>query len=110
MFWYIPISGNVQLYGDSECNPESKEQYGCKDFHDNPTLRKFYILICIVLGLSALQMRYGFTIMKKASSVLQYHNNPLALIGAQVYMAIPFATEIRCLLDFTFSKTSLDIF
>ena len=25
-------------------------------------------------------------------------------------MAIPFATELRCLLDFTFSKTALDIF
>lgn len=48
--------------------------------------------------------------MKKASSVLQYHEDPLALLGAQVYAAIPFAIEIRCLLDFTFSKTSLDIF
>jgi piezo-type mechanosensitive ion channel component 1/2 len=27
-----------------------------------------------------------------------------------VYQAIPFAVELRCLLDFTFSKTSLDIF
>jgi hypothetical protein len=26
------------------------------------------------------------------------------------YMAIPFAMEIRCVLDFTFSKTSLDVF
>lgn len=25
-------------------------------------------------------------------------------------MAVPFVTELRCLLDFTFSKTSLDIF
>jgi hypothetical protein len=60
--------------------------------------------------LSSLQLKYGFTIMKKASSVLQYNDNALALIGAQVFMGIPFATEIRCLLDFTFAKTSLDIF
>lgn len=110
VFWYIPITGNMQLYGNTECDPEQKEQYGCKDFHDNHSLRTFYIIICIVLMLSSLQLKYGFTIMKKASSVLQYHDNPLALIGAQVFMGIPFATEIRCLLDFTFAKTSLDVF
>lgn len=32
------------------------------------------------------------------------------MIIAQVYNAIPFVIEIRCLLDFTFSKTSLDVF
>jgi hypothetical protein len=48
--------------------------------------------------------------MKKPSSVLQYDDNPLALIGANIYYSIPFAIELRCLLDFTLSKTSLDIF
>jgi hypothetical protein len=48
--------------------------------------------------------------MKKPSSVLQYDDNPLAVIGANVYYSIPFAIELRCLLDFTFSKTALDNF
>jgi hypothetical protein len=48
--------------------------------------------------------------MRKPSSVLQYNGDALALVGAQVYMGIPYATEIRCLLDFTFNKTALDIF
>ena len=48
--------------------------------------------------------------MKKPSSVLQYDDSPLALIGSKIYAGIPFATEIRCLLDYTFSKTSLDNF
>tara|TARA_B110000285_G_scaffold229149_1_gene293355 strand:- start:198 stop:320 length:123 start_codon:yes stop_codon:yes gene_type:complete len=30
--------------------------------------------------------------------------------GAQAFVAIPFLVEIRCVLDFTMSKTSLDIF
>lgn len=47
--------------------------------------------------------------MKKASSVLQYYND-FGMIIAQVYALIPFVIEIRCLLDFTFSKTSLDVF
>jgi hypothetical protein len=25
VFWYIPISGNLQLYGDSECDLNQKE-------------------------------------------------------------------------------------
>jgi len=47
--------------------------------------------------------------MKKPSSVLQYYND-LAKLGADIYISIPFAVEIRCLLDFTMSKTSLDMF
>lgn len=31
-------------------------------------------------------------------------------IGAQVYMALPFAAELRCLFDFVFTKTALDVF
>jgi piezo-type mechanosensitive ion channel component 1/2 len=48
--------------------------------------------------------------MKKPSSVLQYNDSYLALAGANIFGALPFVVEIRCLLDFTFSKTSLDIF
>lgn len=66
--------------------------------------------MCVYLLLSALQIRYGLPIHKEASSVLQKHHDPIALILAQVYVAIPFAVELRCLLDFTFSKTALDIF
>ena len=40
---------------------------------------------------------------------MQYNTIP-GMIGAQVFMAIPFAIEVRCLLDFTFSKTALDVF
>lgn len=31
-------------------------------------------------------------------------------ISAQAYMSIPFALELRCLFDFVFTKTSLDVF
>jgi hypothetical protein len=34
----------------------------------------------------------------------------LAKIGADIFYAIPFAVELRCLLDFTASNTSLDMF
>lgn len=110
VFWFIPITGNIKLYATPVCNTEQEQYYGCKNFHNNVYLQIFYIIICFYLLLSALQIRYGFPIHKKPSSILQYDDNPIALIGAQVFQAIPFAVEIRCLLDFTFSKTSLDIF
>lgn len=69
----------------------------------------FYLLICLYLTLSALQLSYGFPIMKKPSSVLQYYGD-LPNIGALIYTAIPFAIELRCVFDFTLSKTSLDVF
>lgn len=34
----------------------------------------------------------------------------MATIGGQLYTAIPFAVELRCLLDYAFAKTALDAF
>lgn len=59
---------------------------------------------------SSLQLRHGFPTWKIASSILTIQEDPNAVIGAQIYSAIPFAVELRALLDFTFSRTSLDIF
>jgi len=109
IFWFIPIHGNYQLYGEPQCNLQKKEFYGCMNFHQNPYLRLLYLLILFYLILSSMQLSYGFPIMKKASSVLQYYTD-LAKLGADIYISIPFAVELRCLLDFTMSKTSLDIF
>lgn len=36
----------------------------------------------------------------------EWYDNPKLI----VYMMIPFAAELRCLCDFTFTKTSLDVF
>ena len=110
VFWFIPITGNLKLYGNASCNEDQIQFYGCKNFQKNGYLRVFYLIMCVYLFLSALQIRYGFPIMKKPSSVLQYNDNPLTLILANVYSGIPFMVELRSLLDFTFNKTSLDIF
>lgn len=113
VFWFIPIQGNMQLYGSPNCDHGDVADYGCKDFHANGFLQGFYVLAILYLLLSALQLKYGFPIMKKPSSVMQYNNtseNPVPLILANVYYAIPFMVELRCLIDFTLSKTSLDIF
>jgi hypothetical protein len=112
VFWYVPISGNIQLYNTPECDPNDLEKYkyGCRNFHANPYLQTFYFLVMFYLLRSAYQIRAGFPILKRASSVLRYNDDPIALLGAQVFMGLPFATELRCILDFTWSKTSLDNF
>lgn len=40
VFWYVPITGNLQLYGTPECdvNDLEKYRYGCRNFHANPYL------------------------------------------------------------------------
>jgi hypothetical protein len=108
VFWYIPIQGNWILFGQAECGGDN--QKNCRNFKANGYLRAFYCIVCVYLYLSALQIRVGFPILKKPSSVMQYNESVVAYIGAQIYYNAPFVTELRCLLDFTFSKTSLDIF
>jgi hypothetical protein len=47
--------------------------------------------------------------MRRPSSVLNYTHD-LAKIASDVYSMVPFLIELRCLIDFTFHKTSLDMF
>jgi hypothetical protein len=110
VFWYVPITGNYQLYNTAKCDDVMGELYGCKNFHKNGYLRIFYVIMCTYLFLSSLQIRYGFPIYKKPSSVLQYNDSPGSLILANIFSGLPFMVELRALLDFTFSKTALDIF
>lgn len=109
VFWFFPIRGNYQLYDKPQCDEVEGQFYGCKNFHKNWQLRVFYILICLYLTFSALQLSYGFPIMKKPSSVTQYYTD-VANIGGIIYSSIPFIPELRNVLDFTMSKTSLDVF
>ena len=47
--------------------------------------------------------------MKKPSSVMQYDHFIPKIIAA-CYLACPFALECRCILDYTFGQTSLDLY
>lgn len=108
VFWYIPITGNLTLFDNPKC-PEKHTQYICRSFHENPYLRLFYVILIGYLMLSGLQIKYGMPIQKIASSVCVYYNE-LGYFASLGYCAIPFAMEVRCVLDFTFAKTALDVF
>jgi hypothetical protein len=82
--------------------------YKCMDFRFNFYLRMLYVVILIYLAFSANQLAYGFSLIRKPSSVLQKYD-PNWKILADVYMFLPFVVEMKCCLDFAFSHTSLDI-
>ena len=63
--------------------------------------------MCFYLLMSASQLRYGFPLHKIPSSLLDKYN-PYSQIGVQIFYAIPFGVELRCLMDFAFSTTALD--
>jgi hypothetical protein len=121
VFWVIPLSGNYTLYLKFYCTTDPAKKsvypYGCRNFHDTAYLRYFWLLFIVYLTLSANQIRYGLPTERIASSVCQYYHQSeddllgeLAALGGQIFMSLPYAIELRCLLDFTFSKTALDIF
>ena len=84
-----------------------KAKYPCKNFHDNFYLRILYILYLFYMWASANQIRKGFPIRPTASTLLKYYNN-FAKIATSAALAIPFIIEIRCLIDYLTSKTSLN--
>lgn len=115
VFWYVPLKGNFDLYSAADApmcdtdNPK-KYRYGCRNFESNKYLVKTYIILCFYLYYSTIQIRHGLPTYKIPSSVLRVNDDFRYTLGCQIYMAVPFAVEIRCLIDFVFTKTSLDIF
>lgn len=114
VFFYIPFKGNDDLYGPEDgplCDDANLEKfkYGCRNFHSSIYLIIFYTLICAYLWVSAIQMRYGFPTFKIASSIMASSEWYYGILGI-IYMQIPFAAELRCLFDFVFTNTALDIF
>lgn len=105
VFWYYPIKGNYSLYETPSC-PENAP-YGCKDFHNNGYLVVFYLFYCLYFYYSALQIRYGLPQLRKGSSSMQ--ENYSSYISHSLYRGIPFMLEIKCLWDWSFTKTALDV-
>ncbi|KAG9406406.1 hypothetical protein AC1031_002727 [Aphanomyces cochlioides] len=77
-------------------------------FQSNPYLVGLYLLQCVSMGIGANQIKYGYVV---------FRGNPYSLRQAstlskylfRIYMAIPFAFEVRTLLDYICSTTALDM-
>ena len=121
IFFYCTMIGNNNLYGNVFCpekdkeaenldeNDEDYESYQCNDFRYNYTLIICYILYVIYLISSGLQVKYGFYDMKR-KSMLKSGDKSMNGIIYTSYKAIPFLYEIKIAIDWTFTKTCLDLF
>jgi hypothetical protein len=69
----------------------------------------FYVIFCRYFTLSALQIRYGLPDTRKASSLTNSYDS-LSCIGYRIFYILPFLLELKVILDWCFTKTSLDVF
>ena len=110
VFWYFPIKANKSLqvtpYWDFD-DPETGKS--CNEVFMNPFLLGFYLLYCIYFLISALQIRYGLPEFRKGSFAMG-DTGPINKAMFQGYIAIPFILELKIVSDWTFTRTSLDLF
>ena len=68
----------------------------------------FYILYLFYFLFSSLQIKYGMTDIKKVSSLMKASNMFYSIVY-KCYIQIPFLFELKNFIDWTFTKTSLDL-
>ena len=75
---------------------------------ENPYTMVFYILYLCYFLLSSLQIKHGMTDIKKVSSLMK-STNLFNSIVYKCYIQIPFLFELKNFIDWTFTKTALDL-
>ena len=68
----------------------------------------FYILYLFYFLFSSLQIKHGMTDIKKVSSLMKSTNTVNSIVY-KCYIQIPFLFELKNFIDWTFTKTSLDL-
>lgn len=104
IFWYFPGNSN-KVYCD---NP--KRQKTCNDFANNMFLKIFYALYVLYLTFEAQQIRFGLPSFTEISFPLMRYIGPYTSGLFKFYRGAPFLFELRTVIDWTFTKTGLDIF
>ena len=110
VFWFFPIHGNYKLQNNPYCVKDSEKlNIKCNEFGGNWALIVFYILYCCYFWVSGLQIRYGVPEMKKGNFMMNSYTvvNKIALQG---FMIVPFLFELKTFVDWTFTRTALDVF
>ena len=78
-------------------------------YQPQPALIAFSFFYFIYFFLSGLQVKYGYKKFKKINSFM-VKRNMASYIFLMVFIAIPFLYEIKCIMDWTFLKTSIQLF
>ncbi len=111
VFWFFPLVSNEAIYGTPYCDSGSSmyDKYGCYSFKQNGYVIFFYLLFCYYFMLSALQIRHGYPDWRMPSSLTQTVSKPEFFKHLGFYN-LPFLMELKTVLDWCWSKTSLDVF
>ncbi|KAL4449174.1 hypothetical protein ABPG74_015556 [Tetrahymena malaccensis] len=78
-------------------------------FYENSYLIACYMLIIVYLYFSALQIKFGYPQMS-VGSIFSRDTSLVYRLSFIVYRALPFLYELRSVIDWTFTSTSLDLF
>ena len=81
----------------------------CNPMWHNTCLSWFYLLFCIYFSLCAGQIKYGLPELKKGGFMLGSYD-PASKATYQTWYYTPFLFELRTIIDWTFTSTSLDVF
>lgn len=107
IFFFITMTGNYNLNNAFYCIREQPTDE-CNDFLENKTTTVFYLFYLIYLIFSGLQIKYGFYDLKRKSIFKNIYS-----IQGYIYYAyklIPFYYQIKNVVDWTFTPTSLNLF
>ena len=75
-----------------------------------PAVVIYYLLWCMYMGWSALQIRHGYPAFEQSFALTSKGYSPHWKWLHQAFMVIPFAFEAKAFLDWLCAKTSLDVF
>ena len=119
IFFYCPMKGNMNIQNSYICLEQNEEdnekkeddvvELKCNDFITNKALIFFYLIYITYFLSSGLQIKYGFHDMKR-KSMLKSGNSSINGTIYNCFKAIPFLYEIKLAIDWTFTKTCLDLF
>jgi len=109
VFWYFPINSTKFATGDSYCK-EIYDTTKCNNFQINISLQFFYLLYVVYLTIVSLQLKYGLPSFRSGSFPLMKSTSRASKLMFQFYRGIPFLFEIRTLVDWVFTLTTLDLF
>lgn len=77
---------------------------------DHPSYTCIFMFVkCISLVLQSWQLQSGYP-KSTSGNLLLRHYNTISWLGVTTYTAIPFLYELRCLLDWTCTATTLTLF
>ena len=93
VFWYFTSLTGVAFYNDK-----------------NLYLQIFYVLYIVYLTFESQQFRFGLPSFTEVSFPLMRHISVYSSGVFKIYKGMPFLYELRTVIDWTFTKTSLNIY